>query len=251
MSIRGDNVFIGNNVKIENDVILEDNVYIDHNSIIRSGVHIGKGSYIGCNCIVGEYYGSYLMNTEEFKSCRLEIGEGAIIRSGTIIYTDSKIGVAFQTGHRVTVREKCTLGEHVRVGTLSDVQHSCVIGDYVSLHSNVFLGEETVIKDFVWIFPGVTITNDPTPPSNNLKPVTVEQYAVISARAVLLPGIVVGKNSLIGAGSVVTKDVPDEKVVIGSPGRIVGDIRDVRNKETGETAYPWPEHFKRGMPWDE
>ena len=245
----GSDVVIKEGAILGKNVIIDDNVYIDHYAIIRDNVHIKKDSYIGSGCVIGEYQSDCLLDRKNAKSPLLEIGEGAIIRSGTIIYSGSSIGKKFQTGHRATIRENCRLGDNVRVGTESDVQHSCVIGNYVSLHSNVFIGEKTILEDFVWLFPGVTITNDPTPPSNVLMPVTVKRYAVVCARVTILPGIVIGEGSLIGAGTVVTKNVDNEMVVVGNPGRVIDSIHNIKNKDTGENAYPWREHFDRGVPW--
>ena len=249
MFTRGKNVTICEHAVVGEQVVLEDDVYVDAGAIIKDYVHIKKGSYIGNGCIIGEYLGDFFRDFKNDNPHPLVIGEKSVIRSGTILYGGSTIGDCFQTGHQAVVRENCTLGHHVRVGTMTDIQHSCRIGNYVRMHRQVFLGEETVREDFVWLFPGVTITNDPTPPSNVLKPVTVKQYAVVSARAVLLPGITIGENSLVGAGCIVTKDVPEEKLVLGTPGKVVADVRDIINKETGEAAYPWKEHFDRGMPW--
>lgn len=246
--IKGENVIIKENVFLGKNVILEDDVYIDSGAIIRDNVHVGKGSYIGSQCILGEHLGDFFEDREE-KEHPLLIGERSVVRSGTIIYGNTTIGKCFQTGHRATIREGCIIGDHVRIGTLTDIQHSCKIGNYVSMHSNVFLGEETVIDDFVWIFPNVTITNDPLPPSNVILGVHVQEYAVLAAKALILPGVSVGKNSLIGAGAVVTKDVADERIMIGNPAKDYGCIRNLKNKTNGESAYPWPRYFDRGMPW--
>ena len=69
----------------------------------------------------------------------LTIGENAIIRSGSVLYSVSSIGDHFQTGHHATIREQSVIGSHVSVGTLSDIQGDCVLGNYVRLHSNVFV----------------------------------------------------------------------------------------------------------------
>lgn len=242
-------VQIKNNVIIGNNVIIEDNCYIDCGVIIRDNVHIKQGSFIGSRCILGEY----LMDFYSDRTNRVHpliIGENALIRSETIIYGDTAIGNNFQTGHRATIREKSTLGNNVRIGTLSDVQENCIIGNYVSLHSNVFIGEKSIIKDFVWIFPHVILTNDPTPPSQNLAGVTIEEYASIAAGSIILPGINIGKDSLVGAGSVVTKNVKKETVVIGNPAKKICLTRDIKNKLTEQQIYPWKYTFSRGMPWD-
>lgn len=245
---------IGNNVTIKEgsivgkNVIIEDDVYIDYNCIIRDNVHIKKGSFIGARCILGEYlfdfYKDKVNNVHP-----LVIGENALIRTENVIYGETTIGDNFQSGHKVTIRENTKIGNNVRVGTLSDIQHCCNIGSYVSIHSNVFIGEETKIKDYVWIFPHVVITNDPTPPSEGLLGVTIESFAVIAARSLLLPGVHINEDALVGAGSVVTKDVKKETVVVGNPAREVCSVRDIKNKITGEPVYPWRYTFKRGMPW--
>lgn len=244
----GDDVKIMHNCIIEEDVVIGNHVYIDSNTIIRRGTIIGDYSYIAADCIIGEYQmSSYEDRNSEFYS--LKIGDRALIRSGTIIYSNSKIGDNFQTGHRVTIREKNTIGNNVSIGTLSDIQDNCKIGNYVRLHSNVFLGQLTEIEDYVWIFPHVILTNDPTPPSNELLGVHIKSFAIIAAGFVLLPGITIEEDSLVGAGSVVTKNVQRYSIVAGNPAKYMGDIRNVKNKITGENAYPWREHFERGMPW--
>ena len=245
---------IGKNVTIFDDVILGDNVvigddcYIDHNCIIRDNVEIGANSIIGAGSIIGEYLSDFY-DDKQNKEHPLKIGENAIIRSGSIIYGDSKIGDNFQTGHRVTIREKSDIGNNVRIGTQSDIQGNCVIEDYVSLHSDVFVAMYSHIKKYAWIFPHVVLTNDKTPPSDKLEGVTIEQYVCVAANSTVISGVKVGKNALVGAGSVVTKDVEEEMCVVGNPAKEVCKVTDIKNKETGESNYPWPKHFDRGMPW--
>lgn len=248
--IKGKNVIVKNNVILGKNVILEDNVYVDSNTIIRDYVHVRKNTYIGSNCILGEYTGDFFEDHIQRENW-LNIGESAIIRSGTIIYSGCNIGDYFQTGHRVTIRENTDIGNYTRVGTLTDIQFECRIGNYVSLHSNVFLGEKTEIDDFVWLFPGVTVTNDPTPPSMTLKPVKVNKYASIAAKSIILPGVIIGESALVGAGSIVTKDVKENTVVLGNPAKEKGSIFEIKDKESNQPCYPWQEHFDRGMPWKE
>lgn len=244
-----ENVTIKDNVIIGNNVIIEDNCFIDYGVIIRDNVHIKKGSFIGPRCILGEYLMDFYSDRIN-KVHLLIIGENALIRSETIIYGDTTIGNNFQTGHRVTIREKSLIGNNVRIGTLSDVQEECIIGDYSSLHSNVFVGEKSIIKKFVWIFPHVILTNDPTPPSDNLIGITIENYASVAAGSIILPGINIGEDSLVGAGSVVTKNVEKETVVVGNPAKKICLTRDVKSKLTGQQVYPWKYNFSRGMPWN-
>ncbi len=245
----GSGVTVLHNCIIEDDVTIGDGTYIDSNTIIRKGTSIGTNSYVGSNCIIGECQ-VLQGNERKIKGGCLSIGNDALIRSGSIIYSGSMIGDSFQTGHQVTIREKSRIGGHVSIGTLSDVQGHCRIGNYVRLHSNVHIGQESVIDDFVWIFPYVILTNDPTPPSEQRLGVHIHSFAVIAAGSVVMAGIEIGQDSLIGAGAVVTKDVQPYKTVVGNPGKEVADVRSVRNKKTGEAVYPWRYHYTNGMPWE-
>ncbi|WP_304999209.1 N-acetyltransferase [Faecalibaculum rodentium] len=243
----GSNVFIGLNTIIEADVEIGDNCRIEENVIIRSGTHLGKHSTVCANSIIGEHtMGFYKGEPEE----PLYIGSDSLIRSGSIIYTGSRIGDYFQTGHQVTIREKSRIGSYVSVGTLSDIQGDCKIGEYVRLHSNVHIGQKSVIKPYVWIFPYVVLTNDPTPPSEELVGVVIESFAIIATGAILLPGIHVDEDCLIAAGAIVTKDVHKYEVVGGNPAKVISDVRKIKNHVTGESAYPWKYHFERNMPWE-
>lgn len=245
----GQSVILKEDVLIGENVTIEDNVYIDHGCIIRDNVHIKKGSYIGSRCILGEYLMDFYVDKVN-KVHPLVIGENALIRTENVIYGDTVIGDNFQSGHKVTIRENTQMGNNVRVGTLTVIQHRCNIGNYVSIHSNVFVGEESRISDYVWIFPHVVITNDPTPPSERLLGVTIESFAVIAARSVLLPGVHIYEDAFVGAGAIVTKDVNRETVVVGNPAKEVCSITEILNKFTGEKVYPWRDSFKRGMPWE-
>lgn len=260
-AVINENVIIGNNVDIGedviiqagciigNDVVIGRGTYIDYNVIVRDNVNLGTDSFVGARAILGEYLADFTVGRKNNPHV-LNIGNNAVIRSETIIYGDSMIGDNFQTGHRVTIRENSRIGNYVRIGTLSDIQGHCEIGNYVNMHSNVHIGHKSTIKDYVWIFPYVVLTNDPNPPSEDLLGVTVEEFAVIATGTVVLPGIVVGRESLVGAGAVVTKDVLPERVVVGNPAKDVGSTGKIKNKVTGEQVYPWKYSFDRGMPWE-
>ena len=246
----GENVRIGHNVIIEEGVTVGDNCLIDHNTVLRKGVSLGEGSLIGANCILGEY-GLDIRSHPEAAGQPLEIGREALIRSGSILYGGSRMGDCFQTGHQVTVREGTEIGSHVSVGTLSDIQGHCRLGNYVRLHSNVHVGQLSRVDDFVWIYPYVVLTNDPTPPSNDFVGVHVQAFAIIATGTIVMAGLELGHDCLIGAGAIVTKPVAPYAVAVGNPARTISDVRRVRNKITGEPAYPWREHFSNHMPWDE
>ncbi len=240
---------IGHNSIIEDNVVLGDNTFIAENCIIRSNVHIGNDSNVGANCILGEWLMDFFRDRQPHTH-ELTIGSDAIIRSGTIIYGGSKIGGSFQTGHNVTIREDSEIGEHVSIGTNSDIQGICKIGDYVRMHSNVHIAQHAQIDSYVWLFPYVVLTNDPTPPSERLLGVHIHSFAVVATNATLLPGVEIAGDSLVAAGATVKKNVKQYQVVAGNPAKSVIDIRELKNRFTGEDVYPWRYHFDRAMPWE-
>src|SRR5208337_1775333 len=150
------------------------------------------------------------------------IGKNAIIRSGTIIYCDVCIGDDFQTGHNVMIRESTRIGDRVAIGTATVIEGNTVIGDDVKLQSMVYIPTETSIGNRVFIGPNTVLTNDRYPPRNigGLKGPTLMDGAAIGANVTILPGICIGEGALVAAGAVVTRNVPDRMLAIGSPARI-------------------------------
>lgn len=249
-AVLGKNVTLGHHCVIEDGAVLGDDVFIDSNTIVRGGVTLGAGSQVGANCILGEYPVDFYRDHARH-DYPLAIGAHALLRSGTILYGGSTIGQGFQTGHNVTIREKTTIGDHVSVGTLSDIQGNCHIGNYVRLHSNVHIGQLSRVDDFVRIFPYVVLTNDPTPPSGNFAGVHVHSFAILATGALVMPGLEIGQDALVAAGAIVTRPVPAYAVVVGNPGRVSSDVRRIKNKFTGEPVYPWRHHFTTYMPWSD
>lgn len=231
---------IGNNVKIGDNTVIYDNVVVGDNSII-------------CNdCVIGEPPGAYYRDIEGFENPRTVIGANAMIRSHCILYAGSVFGDNLITGHRATIREKAVIGNNCMISTLVDIQGNCRIGNYCRIYSNVHISELTTLGDYVFIFPYSIFTNDPQPPSNTLLGATVGDYSIITVHCVILPGVQVGKNCLIGANSVVSRNIADFTFAIGSPAKPVRDIRELPSKESGGMShYPWMSNFERGMPWEE
>lgn len=217
------------------------NVSIGPNTIIHDNVIIGDDTIIEGFCEIG-------VSTTLSAKKELIIGAKSHIRSHSIFYQGSEFGEDLSTGHRVTVRENTKAGVNLRLGTLCDIQGDCEIGDYVRLHSNVHIGKCSAIHDFVWIFPYVVLTNDPHPPSEVLQGVTLEKFSVVATMSVVLPGVTVGTGALVGAHSLVNKNVKPDAVVVGSPLKHVCNTSEIKNKETGEHVYPWRARFKRGYP---
>jgi acetyltransferase-like isoleucine patch superfamily enzyme len=148
------------------------------------------------------------------------IGNHAVLRSGTIIYCDVIIGDNFQSGHNTLIREKTRIGDRAAIGTATVIDGNTSIGNDVNLQSMVYIPTNTTIGDHVFIGPNAVLTNDRYPPSGCLKGPIVKAGAVIGANATILPGVCIGNEAFVAAGSIVTRDVPDYMMAIGNPARI-------------------------------
>lgn len=224
-------------------------VTIGASTIVYDNAEVGDESVIGPHVILGEPTADYY-STTEYENRRMRLGARSLIRSGSVIYAGVELGDHFECGHHVTIREGADIAPHCRVGTLSDIQGRCRLGEYSRLHSNVHIAQGSVIGRYVWLFPYAVLTNDPHPPSEDVVGVTIADFAVVGAGAVLLPGVRVGEGALVAANTLVREDVPDMAVVAGRPATKVGDVRMLHSKETGTPVYPWPPRFDRGMPWE-
>jgi len=241
--------------KIHETAILYDGVIINENCVIEAGciiypnVVIGSHSHIGPYTIIGEPDKDYY-EQEQHNFKRTIIGKDAIIRSNSVIYENVSIGEQFRTGHRITIRENTFIGNGCSVGTLCDIQGNVNVGNFVRMHSNVHIGQLSTICDYVWLFPYVVLTNDLYPPFAKLQGVFIDEYAIIATSSVIMPGVKIGKNSIIGASSLVRKDVPDEMLVVGSPAKPLYSVREIKDK-SGMALYPWKEYLpdNRGYPW--
>lgn len=194
--------------------------------IIHANTHIGVGATLEPYVLLGVPPRGLAEG-----ELPLVIGPGALIRSHTVIYAGNVIGQGFQTGHGVLIRESNEIGDEVSIGSHSIIEHHVVLGDGVRVHSNVFIPEFSIVEAGAWIGPNVVFTNATYPQGRgtkeSLKGPTIRTGAKIGANATLLPGVVVGRDALVGAGAVVVHDVPDGAVVVGNPARVVRSITDL------------------------
>lgn len=111
------------------------------------------------------------------------------------------------------------IGEGTVIHAFAWIGRNVIIGDSCRIQAHAFIPDGVYIGDFVFIGPGVTFTNDKHPPSDQWDAIVVNNFVSIGARSVLLPGVAIGEGAVIGAGSVVTKDVPARETWYGNPAR--------------------------------
>lgn len=152
------------------------------------------------------------------------IGRHGILRRGTIIYGDVKIGDYFQSGHYAIIRAKVRMGDYCTVSNHSTVEGIVRFGDGVRIMSHVYIPSRTWFGDHVFVGPGVNFLNDRFPgrrdPMETPRGATIEDEVMIGGGCTILPGVRIGERSFIAAGAVVARDIPARSFVIGVPGRI-------------------------------
>ena len=139
---------------------------------------------------------------------------------------DAKIGKNVKIWNFAYVGAKTVVGDGVKIGSLAHVDYDVRIGEGTKIEGGVYIPPMCRIGKRVFIGPAAVLTNDPYPPSRKMVGVTVEDGAVIGARAVILAGVRIGRRSVVAMGAVVTRDVPPGKVVMGVPARVVYDRKE-------------------------
>jgi len=203
---------------VERDVSLGNGVRIGQNSIIKEKVTIGEDVVIFPNVYVGR-------NTR--------IGDGSIIQYGAFIEHDCNIGKHCRIGTNAVLRRETNIGDHSIFGSLSASEGKNWIGNHVLIHSQCHLTTGIIIEDWVFIAPLFVGANDPKMLHGRRH---VEKFVPkgphikfgsgIAVNVTLLPGVVIGRECIIGAASLVTRDVPDFSVAYGVPARAAKSVED-------------------------
>jgi acetyltransferase-like isoleucine patch superfamily enzyme len=228
-----EDAFIDNLCTIGNAVKIEKGVYISQGAIIYGKTLIKKGTYIGENCIIGHPQRERLKRIVERKIKKTDstgplvsIGENNVIRSGTIIYSDVHMASNCQTGHNTMIRENTRIGENTLIGTNTIIDGNVSIGKNVSIQTGVYIPLFSGIGDNVFMGPYSKLTNDKYMMRKkfNLKGPTIENNVSIGANSVILPNITLKERTIVGAGSVVTKNTEKDDILIGNPAKFLKKV---------------------------
>lgn len=138
---------------------------------------------------------------------------------GVIIGKNVKFGKDVVVWNYVVIGDGTTVGENTRISSFCDIGKNVVIGKKCNIQAHVTISNGCKIGNNVFIGPNSSLLNDKFPWSDYITPPVICDNVIVGGCAVILPKVTVGENSVIAAGSLVTKDVPSEVVVVGVPAK--------------------------------
>ncbi len=227
----GKNVKIGEFTVIKEKVSIGDNVIIGNNVVIHEGTKIGNNIRIDDNTVIGKQpmrSANSIFKDDDRKDPAV-IGDGSIIGACVIIYAGSRIGKGVLMADLSTIREDSTVGDNTIVGRSATIENLCKVGANCKIQTNAYITAYSELGDYVFIAPGVVTTNDNFAGRSKErfkyhKGVIVKKGGRIAANATIMSGITINEDTLVAAGSIVTKDTPPQKIVMGSPAKVHKDV---------------------------
>jgi acetyltransferase-like isoleucine patch superfamily enzyme len=206
------------------------NAEIAESAIVYPGTVIGDGCKILDYAVVGKQPTLSPRSTAKREELPpLELGPGTIVSTGAVVFAGTRIGARVIVGDQACVRERCEIGDDVVIGRGSLVENDTTVGALTKIQAHAYITAYSTLEDNVFIAPCVATTNDNfmgrTERRHELvKGPTIRRGARVGGAAILLPGIEVGEEAVVGAGAVVLRDVPPRTVVVGNPARQIRDV---------------------------
>ncbi len=241
----GENVQIGRFIVIEAGVVIGDNSKIGHHVIIHENSKIGSYARIDDNAVIGKFPIVSQRSKVTQAERRLDpvvIGDSSIIGTGAIIYAGSVIGEGVLIADTASIREDVKIGDYTIIGRNTTIENKVTIGARCKIQTDVYICAFSEIGDDCFIAPCVVTSNDKYTGRwkeriKYYKGVTIQNGGRIAVNATILPGKVICSDGMAAAGSVVTKDVPEDIIVCGNPAKKLRNVPEnqlLKNQEEYE-----------------
>ena len=219
--------YIAATAQIGKDCVIGKDVIIHHNVILYPGTRVGDGTEIFDGAVIGRppKGAGNLVHKLESHFEPVEIGTNCVIGSNAVIYAANRLGKNVLIGDGAQLREHGKIGDTALIARLCTTNHHITVKDNSKIMDMTHITARTVIEEDVFVGVGVCSANDNT---MRIKGSEVGEAAIITLKkgckigsgSTLLPGVTVGENAVVGAGAVVTKDVPEASTVMGVPAKV-------------------------------
>jgi acetyltransferase-like isoleucine patch superfamily enzyme len=221
---------LGRGLHLGEDVRIGAGVEIGANVTIYAGTVIGDACTLEDGAVLGKRpslaRGSSAAGLPSGPPLRIE--ERAVVCAQAVVFAGARIGAGSIVGDQSYVRERTTVGEETVIGRGAAIDNDITIGDRCRVQTLAYVTAFSILEDDVFVGPGAMTTNDDTMNRHDdeyvLRGATLRRACRVGGAAVLLPGVEVGEEAFVAAGSVVTRDVPPRGVVIGVPARLTRDV---------------------------
>jgi acetyltransferase-like isoleucine patch superfamily enzyme len=212
---------------------------IHPSAIVHEGTVLGEGVRVLENAVVGKQPSLSAQSTAKREPLPpTTVGAGTVISTGAIVFAGSSIGANCIVGDQSCIRERVTLADDCVLGRGSLIENDTTVGSGTRIQAEAYVTAYSTLEEDVFIAPCVVTTNDNFMGRTErrrelMKGPTIRRSARIGGGAILCPGIEIGEEAFVGAGAVVTKDVPPGVVVVGSPARVIRDVHPDELRRNG------------------
>jgi acetyltransferase-like isoleucine patch superfamily enzyme len=199
---------------------------------VYPGTVLGEGVKVLENAVVGKQPSLSPRSTAKREPLQpTEIGDGTIVSTGAVVFAGSRIGARVILGDQSCVRERVQVGDDVVLGRGSLIENDTTVGARTKIQAEAYITAYSELEDDVFIAPCVVTTNDNfmgrTERRHDLiKGPTIRRGARVAGGAIICPAVEIGEEAFVGAGTVVTKDVPPRMLVVGNPARVVRAVAE-------------------------
>ncbi len=224
----GKNCEFGFNVVIEKKAVVGDNCYFGNNIVIKEAAILDNDIEIQDNVVIGKQPKSSPISRRKASKELLitKLGYGTLIGTGSVIYGGTEIGNKCFIGDLASIREECKIHDLVIIGRGTTIEYETEIMSNTKIQTACHLTGNLSIGRYVFFGPEVCTMNDKYMGTKKYikKGATVKDGASIGSNSCLLSAITIGLDAVIGAGAVVTKDVPDRQIWVGNPAKYFKDV---------------------------
>ncbi len=208
-------------------------------AVVHEGTILGDGVRVLEHAVVGKQPtlgASSTAKREPLPPAR--IGAGTVVSTGAIVFAGTTVGANCIVGDQSCIRERVELADDCILGRGSLIENDTTVGTGTRIQAGAYITAYSTLEDDVFIAPCVVTTNDNFMGRTEqrralMKGPTIRRGARIGGGAILCPAVEIGEEAFVGAGAVVTKDVPGGKLVVGSPARVLRDVDPAELRENG------------------
>jgi acetyltransferase-like isoleucine patch superfamily enzyme len=208
-------------------------------AIVYEGTVLGEGVRVLEHAVVGKQPSLGARSTANRDPLPpAVIGNGTVVSTGAIVFAGSRVGARNIVGDQSCIRERVELGDDCVLGRGSLIENDTTVGAGTRIQAGAYVTAYSTLEEDVFIAPCVVTTNDnfmgrTEQRKDLMKGPTIRRGARIGGGAIICPGVEIGEEAFVGAGAVVTKDVPPRVVVVGSPARVLRDVDPAELRENG------------------